>query len=371
MKVLIPYQCDPETDSQGGGVRYVKNLIEQFPGRVSVLFWGVGRGKYINSHLEFKPITKKDRGYPLFVILAGLKCFFSKPVVDLVHVHRSYFALPFLFIWRRIPVVCTFHGRTFSVFESRYGKYLLLAISPLFYAIERAAIKRLSALTFVSEDVKVTFEDKYPALMNQKSSDISIIGSGINLKQFEFSSERKDLLAKQYGENKKYLLAVGRLEPVKNYQFLISEFKELVASHENLFLVFAGKGSLEAELKESAKELPVAFIGEVSPQEIPDIMSSADVLTMSSHHEGSPTVIKEALAVGTPVVTRNVGDVSEYVFQGQNGFISENKMGESIVQALKLKREKVHESSKFYLEENSIQALGNKYLNIYKQCLNQ
>ncbi len=49
--------------------------------------------------------------------------------------------------------------------------------------------------------------------------------------------------------------------------------------------------------------------GEVSSERMPLVLSAADALLLCSDQEGSPTMVKEAMACGLPVVTNDVGDV--------------------------------------------------------------
>ena len=55
----------------------------------------------------------------------------------------------------------------------------------------------------------------------------------------------------------------------------------------------------------------VMLVGDTPHQEIPMYLSGADCLLMTSDHEGSPDIIKEALACDLPIVSVDVGDVSE------------------------------------------------------------
>ena len=55
----------------------------------------------------------------------------------------------------------------------------------------------------------------------------------------------------------------------------------------------------------------VVLDGTASPAEIPVYMNAADVLLVTSHTEGSPTVVQEAMACNLPVVSVDVGDVRE------------------------------------------------------------
>jgi teichuronic acid biosynthesis glycosyltransferase TuaC len=70
------------------------------------------------------------------------------------------------------------------------------------------------------------------------------------------------------------------------------------------------------ELAQQASELAKTrfySIEKVSPQEMPISLNACDVLIFTSLREGSPNIIKEALACGVPVVSVDVGDVKEWI----------------------------------------------------------
>lgn len=53
--------------------------------------------------------------------------------------------------------------------------------------------------------------------------------------------------------------------------------------------------------------------GSTAPDRMPELMNASDCLLVTSDQEGSPTVVQEALAVNLPIVSVDVGDVSERV----------------------------------------------------------
>ena len=51
----------------------------------------------------------------------------------------------------------------------------------------------------------------------------------------------------------------------------------------------------------------------ISHTEVPLWLNASDALLLTSKHEGSPTIVKEALACGLPIVSVDVGDVAERI----------------------------------------------------------
>jgi glycosyltransferase involved in cell wall biosynthesis len=58
--------------------------------------------------------------------------------------------------------------------------------------------------------------------------------------------------------------------------------------------------------------------------DVPSLLSQADVLVLTSNSEGAPNVVLEALALGTPVVSTDVGDVPRMVGHGRTGCVVGN-----------------------------------------------
>lgn len=100
------------------------------------------------------------------------------------------------------------------------------------------------------------------------------------------------------------VLGVGRLERAKNYGSFLRAFERVHAARPDTRAIIVGRGSKRTELENLAAELgiddAVSFPGFVDNY---GYMAGADVLALSSVHEGLPTVLIEALACGCPVVS--------------------------------------------------------------------
>lgn len=99
------------------------------------------------------------------------------------------------------------------------------------------------------------------------------------------------------------ILGVGGLRRQKDFETLIRAFA-LVRARRHCRLLILGEGQRRDKLEELAVELGVSedvalpgFVANPYP-----IMAAADVFVLSSRWEGSPNVLTEALALGTPVV---------------------------------------------------------------------
>lgn len=127
-----------------------------------------------------------------------------------------------------------------------------------------------------------------------------------------------------------------------------AEARKQLGWNENEHIVLFA-GAFENEVKNSplAKEavslVPDAKLVELrgyTRKQVNLLINAANCLLMTSHREGSPVVIKEAMACGTPIVSVDVGDVKDVV-SGVNGcFVSTydaNDVATKIQQALLFK----------------------------------
>ncbi|MDW8103882.1 MAG: glycosyltransferase [Armatimonadota bacterium] len=132
-------------------------------------------------------------------------------------------------------------------------------------------------------------------------------------------------------------LAVGRLEPAKDYPTLLHAFEKVARHCSSIKLLLAGEGALRDILKKMVCQLHiedrVTFLG--ARQDIPQLMNAADACVMSSAWEGLPNVLLEAHACGLPIVATDVGGNSEVVIDGETGFLVPPRQPEALAQAMR------------------------------------
>lgn len=164
----------------------------------------------------------------------------------------------------------------------------------------------------------------------------TVVNNGIDLKKFDFDPQMREKMRKDLGIAGNFVIGqLGRLVPVKNHEFTLEVFAQVLKMHPQSSLLIVGDGPLEQPLKGKAAQLgiekQVIFTGNVrNPQ---DYLAAMDCMMLPSLFEGFPLTIVEAVCSGLPcfvsdTVTREVG-ISNLV-----QFISLEDSRESIAQAV-------------------------------------
>jgi glycosyltransferase involved in cell wall biosynthesis len=136
-----------------------------------------------------------------------------------------------------------------------------------------------------------------------KNPHQSVVYNGISLT----TKERNPQYLSQFGIQDEFVVcSVGRLESVKNFSLLIRAVRDL-----DVKLLIVGEGSEEKKLKSTvaalALEEKVIFTG--FRKDVQNLLAHSDLCVISSDREGFSYVMAEALLLGTPVVSTDVGDM--------------------------------------------------------------
>ncbi|MDO8633265.1 MAG: glycosyltransferase [Candidatus Wildermuthbacteria bacterium] len=138
-----------------------------------------------------------------------------------------------------------------------------------------------------------------------RKEKIQMIYNALTLRKVEMLSEEP--LEKNFEElfSHPVVITVGRLVKEKGQWHLIKAFKRFKETVPNAKLVILGEGALKVSLEELAQDLgiekDVHFLGW---QDNPfSFLARSSMFVLSSHTEGLPTVLLEALACGVPIVS--------------------------------------------------------------------
>lgn len=145
----------------------------------------------------------------------------------------------------------------------------------------------------------------HTVLQGLKNRHKSVVYNGVALQDIKKDPSYLD----QFGIYDGFVIcAVGRLESIKNFSLLIRAVKEL-----DVKLLIAGEGSEKDKLQKLVNELnieeKVRFAG--FRRDVPEIIINSDICVISSDREGFSYVMAEALLLGVPVLSTEVGDMKK------------------------------------------------------------
>ena len=140
----------------------------------------------------------------------------------------------------------------------------------------------------------------------------TVIPNGINLDKFYFSNDickrvRSDLVIPN---DAKVIGHVARLHPMKDHQLFFSVAIKLALKHPKIHFIVCGRGVPSSSLvKTIPDEVSNRFHILDESDEIHSLMNAMNIFCLSSAWgEGFPNVLGEAMSVGIPCVSTNVGD---------------------------------------------------------------
>jgi glycosyltransferase involved in cell wall biosynthesis len=132
------------------------------------------------------------------------------------------------------------------------------------------------------------------------------------------------------------LVCTARLSPEKGIDILVSAMGEIIRKDRSCKCIIIGEGALKEELLGQAKRLGAdghifleGFQADVRPY-----LSAADAFVLTSHIEGLPFSVLEAMSCGLPCVVTSVGGNAEAVVHGVNGLVINPGSVEEVVQAI-------------------------------------
>lgn len=128
----------------------------------------------------------------------------------------------------------------------------------------------------------------------------------------------------------KTILFLSRVEKEKGIYETIDSFNKLINKYPDAKLKIAGTGTELKPVKDYVnrqKIRGVNFLGWVADGDKIKVFDEADIFVLASYSEGMPISILEAMFMGLPVVTTNVGGVKDFFEDGRMGF--KVKIGDS------------------------------------------
>ena len=267
---------------------------------------------------DLRVIPERQRSFRQLV--AETREFLHARNIQIVHAHRykeNVIGALLTYHEPRLRLVKTQHGQT----ETLSG--LAGAKQWLAHTIDRLAM-RYAADTVISVSSQLTgYLKKYVS-----QDRIAVIPNGVDLARVNCELSRAEA-KKRFGipEETPVVGSVGRLERVKRLDIFVHAAGEILKQIPTTRFVIAGSGREAMRLRQLIADLGLSdqFIFLGYQPDTSAVLRAMDVLLITSDHEGLPMVLLEAIALGTVVVARKVGGISEVLTDRQTGFVVDDR----------------------------------------------
>jgi glycosyltransferase involved in cell wall biosynthesis len=161
--------------------------------------------------------------------------------------------------------------------------------------------------------------DHYSRTYGIPRERLAVLPNEIDLKWFCPASESERLEARAdlgLEDDEQVVLSVHRFSPIRRTLLYVPEVLEAVLQQdERVSFVFAGGGPEEEDVRKVVGQRRlddrVQMLGAVPHKKIRRLYAAADIFMMPSYTEGFPRVLLEAMAMGVPIASTDVGGVRE------------------------------------------------------------
>jgi len=321
MKIIV---CARDLDfGVGSQVKNELNAYEKNPKITKVIVIGNKELGGYNDKIEFKIIKNlgsffvtKEPNYAFRCRLIIEKIIRSDDY-DRIELHNPILARDF-----GIKMYVKFHGLHKCILKN-HPKTLELILAAIFHKIysffDEITMRFSNKIFFVSRRTMKEARNYYPKYSNKFKYSPNYINNKIF---YRVNKVVKKHIKKKYGlyDNKKNVLYIGRLEPMKGVMDLIESIKNI--GNINYRLIVIGSGPLERKVKSFEF---VRYLGVIANSKLNDFYNIADLFVLPSYYENCPMTILEAKACGCKILASNVGDNSIFL-KKQNLFEKGNKL---------------------------------------------
>ncbi len=167
------------------------------------------------------------------------------------------------------------------------------------------------------------------------------------------------------------IFSAGRLVPWKGFSTLIDVVAELKKEVPDLKLYIAGDGPQEKDLRFKIKDLrmenTVILLGRLPQDKLAEYVQAADIFVLNTGYEGFSHQLLEVMALGTPIITTNIGGNPELIENQKEGLLVSYNDKEKIKRAVELLitdealrgyvAQRAREKSKTFSKESAIKSL--------------
>ncbi len=328
----------------------------------------------LSSNLHYHEVNVPD--YPLFkyepyelALSSKLYDVISKYEIDVLHVH---YAIPHAYAaymakkilnenGYKIPIVTTLHGTDIT----------LVGNHPFYKPAVTFSINKSDIVTCVSKSL---MEDTREFFGIQR--DIKVIPNFIDIDKYERKHNNCEKNVISEGDEK-IIVHISNFRPLKRIIDVIKIF-EKINSEIRSKLIMVGDGPEKKKAKDYLRKNNlnnrVIFLGKTN--EVDEILCSSDLFLLPSEKESFGLAALEAMALKVPVISTNIGGLSELNINGNSGYTSDigdiDSMASNAIKILSDKSLKKEYSSQAFenAKKYDIKKIIPLYESVYQEALN-
>ena len=324
---ILPYL------NQGGTEKQAFSLIEGLRDRYKISLLapdGKGAPPFRALPISQREFTRWDFNFfkGLLELISGIKQIQREQEIDLVHVHGAHeLMLSVRLVLGKVPIIFTVHGYhgNSAQFSYQMSCWFSNLLANQVISVCEAEYNLMKELGLNNKKHHLIYNGvKEPVLNANTSSELA--------KKFCLDPAKQIILG-----------TAARLNEAKGLTYLLKAFASLTPSPspigrgaQELRLVIAGNGDLEASLKQEAQDLGIGdrviFTGYLDG--LPNLMQLFDIFVLPSLQEACSLACAEAMSQAKPVVGTCVGGIAEQVSDRQTGLIVMPRDPDSLAKSL-------------------------------------
>ncbi len=278
-------------------------------------------------------------GYIKYAFL--LRKHLNEKEYDIIHAHYSLTGFVVLLSFSNCPKILSLMGSdTYGDFKSN-GKIE-------FQSIPKILLTKIITLFF--RVVIVKSQNIYKCLVFKNK--IKIIPNGVDILLFRELDKKEYRKKVELDNHKNYILFLGnRKNPRKNFKLLEESLAYINYSNTTFINPYP-----------------------IDPLKVPHYLNAADVLVLTSRNEGSPNIIKEAMACNRPIVSTRVGDVEWLLGNTEGCYLTSfdpQDVAEKLEKALRFSKERGQTTGRERIFQLGLDAdtVASKIIDVYKSVL--
>ena len=289
MKILVVCSYKPQLPE--GCVPFVREQVDALRARGCDCAYHHIKGKGMLGYLRELPKLRKA---------------IKENNPDVIHAHFGLTGLiaGLATVGTRVPVVVTYHGCDINAKKLR--------------PFSRVAMRLAARNIFVSKRQMINAYGS--EVRAAKATKGCIMPCGINTKLFDANQVDHAWIDAKFTKVDKVLFAGGFSIDVKDPKLAMQTVEELRVKIE--------------EVKDEGREIELIELRGYTREQVVTLMYKRKALLLTSIREGSPQVVKEAMACGCPIVSVDVGDVAERVTGVDGCYVVKSRESRELAAAL-------------------------------------